>query len=42
MKLLVVGDVVGGAGLNTLDALLRKMKRRERVDFTIVNGENAA
>jgi len=42
MRLFVVGDVVGGAGLNTLDALLRKIKRQERADFIIVNGENAA
>lgn len=42
MKLLVIGDVVGGAGLNTLDALLWRVKRRERADFVIVNGENAA
>ncbi len=42
MKILAVGDVVGEAGLNTLDALLRKVKRAHGVDFVVVNGENAA
>lgn len=42
MKLLVIGDVVGNAGLNTLDTLLRRVKRQEQADFIIVNGENAA
>ena len=42
MKLLTVGDVVGEAGIDTLHALLRRVKRAHSVDFVIVNGENAA
>lgn len=42
MKLLTVGDVVGEAGIDTLHALLRRVKRAHGVDFVIVNGENAA
>lgn len=42
MKILAIGDVVGEAGLDTLHALLRRVKREEGADFVIVNGENAA
>ncbi|WP_283674340.1 TIGR00282 family metallophosphoesterase [Butyricicoccus sp. Marseille-Q5471] len=42
MKILAVGDIVGEAGLDTLHALLRRLKRTHEVDFTVVNGENAA
>ncbi|MDO4269595.1 MAG: TIGR00282 family metallophosphoesterase [Eubacteriales bacterium] len=42
MKILAVGDVVGEAGLDTLHALLRRIKRETGVDFIVVNGENAA
>lgn len=42
MKLMTIGDVVGEAGIDTLHALLRKVKRERGVDFVIVNGENAA
>ena len=40
MKVLVVGDVVGRPGRNTLQAFLEKYK--EDYDFVIVNGENSA
>lgn len=40
MKILVVGDVVGSPGRKTLYAYLDKMK--DKYDFIIVNGENAA
>lgn len=42
MKVMTIGDVVGEAGIDTLHALLRKVKRERGVDFVIVNGENAA
>lgn len=42
MKILAIGDVVGEAGLDTLHALLRRVKREEGADFVVVNGENAA
>ncbi len=41
MKLLFVGDVVGKPGRKAL-SLLEKIIGREKVDFTIVNIENAA
>ncbi len=40
MKVLIVGDVVGRPGRNTLQAFLEKYK--EDYDFVIVNGENSA
>ncbi len=42
MKLLVVGDVVGESGLDTLDILLRRVKNENMIDFVIVNAENVA
>ncbi|MCQ5131081.1 YmdB family metallophosphoesterase [Butyricicoccus faecihominis] len=42
MKVLAVGDIVGEAGLDTLSALLRRVQREHGIDFTVVNGENAA
>lgn len=41
-RVLVVGDVVGVAGLQTLDALLPRLRAEHRPQFVIVNGENAA
>lgn len=41
-KVLAVGDVVGKPGLERVKRHLRQLKRKHRVDFTIVNGENAA
>jgi metallophosphoesterase (TIGR00282 family) len=42
VKLLFVGDVVGGIGRRTLAALLPGLRELHRPDFVIVNGENAA
>jgi metallophosphoesterase (TIGR00282 family) len=42
VKLLFVGDVVGGIGRRTLASLLPGLRERHRPDFVVVNGENAA
>jgi 2',3'-cyclic-nucleotide 2'-phosphodiesterase len=42
VKLLFVGDVVGGLGRRTLAALLPGLRERYEPDFVVVNGENAA
>jgi 2',3'-cyclic-nucleotide 2'-phosphodiesterase len=42
MKLLFVGDVVGGVGRRTLAALLPGIRDRHEPDWVVVNGENAA
>jgi metallophosphoesterase (TIGR00282 family) len=41
-KILFVGDVVGGIGRRTLQALLPSLRQRLAPDFVVVNGENAA
>lgn len=41
-KVLAVGDVVGKPGTERVRRHLRQLKRKHQVDFTIVNGENAA
>jgi 2',3'-cyclic-nucleotide 2'-phosphodiesterase len=42
VKLLFVGDVVGGIGRRTLAALLPGIRDEHRPDFVVVNGENSA
>ena len=41
MKILAVGDVCGKAGLEFLSRRLSAVKKAYRIDFTVVNGENA-
>lgn len=42
LTVLAIGDVVGNPGLTFLEKTLRGFKKLKNVDFTIVNGENAA
>jgi 2',3'-cyclic-nucleotide 2'-phosphodiesterase len=42
VKLLFVGDVVGGVGRRTLAALLPGLREVHKPDWVVVNGENAA
>jgi len=42
VRILCVGDVVGRPGRRVLRELLPELRRRHRIDFTVVNGENAA
>ena len=39
---LFLGDIVGVSGCNAIKQHLRNIIRNENIDFTIVNGENAA
>lgn len=41
-KVLAVGDVVGGPGMERIRRSLRFLKQKTQADFVIVNGENAA
>ncbi len=41
MRILFLGDVVGRAGRDALNAHLKTMRETWRLDFVIVNGENA-
>jgi len=42
VKLLFVGDVVGGIGRRTLASLLPGLREQHHPDFVVANGENAA
>jgi 2',3'-cyclic-nucleotide 2'-phosphodiesterase len=42
VKLLFVGDVVGGIGRRALAALLPQIRDTHKPDFVVVNGENSA
>jgi metallophosphoesterase (TIGR00282 family) len=42
VKVLFVGDVVGGIGRRTMGAVLPGIREQHRPDFVVVNGENAA
>ena len=40
--ILAVGDVVGEQGVKHLERHLRPLKKLKKIDFTVVNGENAS
>jgi 2',3'-cyclic-nucleotide 2'-phosphodiesterase len=42
MKILILGDLMGNSGKKALQENLQKIIKEENIDFTIVNGENAA
>ena len=42
MNILFLGDIVGAAGCEAVKKHLSKIKKEFRIDFVIVNGENAA
>ena len=42
MKILVIGDVTSPQGVEHLKRNLWKFREKNKVDFCIVNGENAA
>ena len=42
MRVLFIGDVVGGPGRRGLKAAMPELRERHRPDFVVVNGENSA
>lgn len=42
MKIFFLGDVVGSVGRQVLEKYLKTIQLEEQIDFTIINGENAA
>ncbi len=42
MKILVVGDIIGNNGIKELKRRINGIVEKEKIDFIIVNGENAA
>ena len=41
-RVLAVGDIVGEPGLKHLERHLRSLQKLKKIDFTVVNGENAS
>ena len=41
MRILFLGDVVGSSGCSKLIENLHSQKKQRKIDFVIVNGENA-
>ena len=42
MRILFLGDIVGQSGCNAIKKNLKKITLDKRIDFVVVNGENAA
>ena len=42
MKILILGDVMGSSGRKAIQEKLSKIIKKNQIDFTIINGENAA
>lgn len=42
MKILFIGDIVGAPGRLAVEKLLPKIKKDEKIDFTLANAENVA
>jgi len=42
MRILAVGDIIGESGVKKLKEILPKIKKEEKIDFVITNGENSA
>ena len=42
MKILFLGDIVGKSGCNAINKNLKNCVDKKKIDFVIVNGENAA
>jgi len=42
MKILILGDVMGSSGKKGVQENLKKIIQDKKIDFTIINGENAA
>ena len=41
MRILAVGDLIGNSGIQELKKKLETIRQEEKIDFVIVNGENA-
>ena len=42
MKILFLGDIIGPSGCTSVKKYLPEIKKKNKIDFVIVNGENAA
>ena len=42
MNILLLGDVIGPSGRKAITAKLPNLIKQKKIDFVVVNGENAA
>ena len=42
MRILMLGDICGPAGMKIIKSKLKEILKKKCVDFTIANGENVA
>ena len=42
MKILFIGDIVGGPGRRAVSGLVPELRQRHKIDVVIANGENSA
>ena len=42
MKILAIGDLIGTSGIKKMREVLPELRKKEEIDFVIVNGENSA
>ncbi len=42
MKIFFIGDIIGSPGRKAVSAILPELKNKEKIDFVLANGENAA
>jgi len=42
MKILFLGDVLGPSGCKSVQGYLPQIRKKNKIDFVIANGENAA
>ena len=42
MNILLLGDIMGPSGMKALTETLPNLIKKKKIDFVIVNGENAA
>ena len=42
MNILILGDICGISGMKAIKSYLKKIIKKNNIDFTVVNGENAA
>ena len=42
MKILAVGDIVGESGVEKAKEWIPQIRKKENIDFVVVNGENSA
>ena len=42
MRILIIGDIIGNAGVNKIKEVIPNFKKEKNIDFIIANAENSA